>query len=195
MAEPPPKPVTKLLASAARGEPDSHEQLFQAIYQELHRIAKTRMADEPAGLTLQTTALVHEAYIKLGGGDGTVFANRGKFFSAAANAMRQILVDDARRRRRLKRGGGRKPVSLDSLVASFDEDPVRLIALDEALSKLAEQQPRKARVVELHFFSGLCFEDIAKTVGISPRTAQLDWTTARAWLRRELSGDETIVHE
>ena len=187
--------VTKLRAAASRTDPGSHARVYEAIYQELHRMAEKQMADERSGLTLQTTALIHEVYIKLSANNGDVFATRGKFFSAAANAMRQILIDDARRRKRLKRGGGQRPVSLDGLVPSFDEDPTRLVALHEALTKLAEEQPRKARVVELRFFSGLRFEDIAETLGISRRAAQFDWDSARAWLHRELAANDVIDKE
>ena len=182
--------VTELLAAAGQGDAAARSRLLSAVYHQLHAEAKRQMADERPGHTLQTTALVDEAYLRLLGNDPVAFANRGHFFAAAAEAMRRILVEHARNRLRLKRGGEarREPIT-ESLLASREWDPAELLALDEALQKLESLAPRQADVVKLRFFAGLSVDDAAKALSISPRTLDADWRLARAWLHRELGED------
>lgn len=161
------------------------------VYDELRALAYRQMADEAGPRTLQPTALVHEAYLRLlAGGDGT-FENRRHFFFAAARIMRQIRVDDARKRKRLKRGGGDKAGGLKEDPAVFDDDPAEILAVDEALQRLEAIEPRKAEVVKLRYFAGLSIEECAETLGVSPRSVDNDWYYAKAWLHRELSKGDT----
>ncbi|MCK4342295.1 MAG: sigma-70 family RNA polymerase sigma factor [Phycisphaerae bacterium] len=185
----PPSPVTELLAAVGRGETAAHERLWAAIYDELRRVAHIQMAHDSPGRTLQPTALVHEAYFRLVGDGNVQWANRRHFFAAAAKAMRQIRIDDARKRNRLKRGGGRRPTPLDDNQAIFDQVPTEVLAVDEALSQLEHTNPRQAEVVMLRYFAGLTREEIADALDLSPRTIDNDWRFARAWLHRELSGE------
>ena len=171
------------------------------MYDELHRIAIGQAKHEAPGRTLQPTALVNEAYLRLLGDSGGGWADRRHFFAAAAKIMRRIRIDDARKRKRLKRGGARRPVSLDAasetglaladLVLWDDDDPAETLALDEALSRLEQIDPRKAEVVMLRFYTGLTRDQIAEMLKIAPRTVDKDWHFARAWLHRELNGDQT----
>jgi RNA polymerase sigma factor (TIGR02999 family) len=158
------------------------------VYDELRRMAAARLADEPSGNTLQPTALVHEAYLRLvGSPDGEHWNHRGHFFAACAESMRRILVENARRKKRHKHGGGRRRVELEaaeSLVMAPSED---LLAVDEALTRLTEHDPVKAEVVKLRFFAGLTMPEIARTMGVSLATAERYWTYARLWLYAELS--------
>jgi RNA polymerase sigma factor (TIGR02999 family) len=181
--------VTRLLEAAERGEADAHERLLNLIYSELHRMAEQRLAGEQPGQTLQPTALVHDAWLQLVGPDGRGrFANSAHFFGAAAQAMRRILIDRARRRRAEKRGGGETPLDLDSVDVAAAASDATLLRIDEALEKLAREDPPSAELVRLRFFVGLKLDEAAKALGISERTAKRYWQFARAWLYDELKG-------
>jgi RNA polymerase sigma factor (TIGR02999 family) len=180
--------VTGILCAIEQGNPHAAEQLLPLVYEELRRLAAQRMAQEKPGQTLQATALVHEAYLRLVDVEKAQHWNsRGHFFAAAAEAMRRILVEQARRKRRQKRGGGRKHVDLDDLDLSVDGPAGDIEALDEALGKLAEKHPDKAAVVKLRYFAGLTIREAAEALGISTSTADRYWTYARAWLYREIA--------
>ena len=179
--------VTRILAAIDRGDKLAAEQLLPLVYNELRRLAADRLAREAPGQTLEATALVHEAYLRLvGDDDSRRWQDRGHFFAAAAQAMRRILVDNARRKRAQKRGGSLARQPLDALASPGIDDEI--VALDEALRKLAEADPVKARLVELRYFAGLTGEQAAKVLAISPSTADRHWTYARAWLRNEVRG-------
>jgi RNA polymerase sigma-70 factor, ECF subfamily len=183
-----PPDVTRLLQAWSDGDSAALDQLLPAVYRELHRQAERYMRAQSPGHTLQATALVHEAYLRLAGGEPVDWKSRAHFFGVAAKAMRWILVDHARARKASKRGGGAEPVTL----ATADETPgrsVEVLELDEALRGLAELDARKARLVELRWFGGLSIEEAAEVMDISSATAKREWRTARAWLRRELSPD------
>ena len=181
---------TNLTSILQRSAGDSHagEAVLPRVYAELRRIAGMQMNDEAAGHTLQATALVHEAWIKLVGKDGEALAwdSRGHFFGAAAQAMRRILVDRSRRVRSDKHGGHVRRQALDGVDQPFDPDELDFVALDIALNGLAERDPRAAKVVELRFFAGLSVEDTALALGVSERTVAREWSVARAWLAREI---------
>lgn len=179
--------ITQLLVAAGDGDDAAQKKLWSVIYTELHRLAQGQMANEAPNRTLQTTSLVHEAYLRLFGNQNIKWENRRHFFGSAARAMRQILIEDARRRATQKRGGARKRSPLDEADALFNEDPSRLLGIDEALNKLEHEDPRKAEVVMLRFFAGLNVEETAAALDVSPRTIESDWRFTRAWLRRELS--------
>ena len=197
------KPITQLLASAGRGDQSAREKLWLLIYEELRGMARREMAHEAAGRTLQPTALVHEAYFRLIANDDVQWNDRRHFFGAAAKAMRQILVDDARKRKSLKRGGERSdpafafganssPPARSPVV--FESDPAEVLAIHEGLDRLALHDPRKAEVVMLRYFAGLTVDETAQALEVSPRTVDSDWSFARAWLYRELgSGDAGVV--
>jgi RNA polymerase sigma factor (TIGR02999 family) len=180
--------VTQILNAIEGGDPRAAEQLLPLVYDELRKLAAQRLTQERPGQTLQATALVHEAYLRLVGSNAERrWDSRGHFFAAAAEAMRRILIDRARQQHSAKRGGrrARLPCNFDELAApEFSDDA---IALDEALTRLAEEEPRKAKLVELRFFAGLSLDEAAATLGISPATADRDWAFARAWLFREIS--------
>ncbi len=180
--------VTRILSAIEQGDSSAAEELLPLVYNELRKLAAQRMAQEPPGNTLQATALVHEAYLRLVEGDGTRrWDSRGHFFAAAAEAMRRILVDGARRRRSTKRGGDRQRVSLDEAAIVASEAPGDLVALDEALSRFETIDPRAAELVKLRYFAGLTLREAADALGVSPRTADDIWAYARAWLFRELN--------
>lgn len=179
--------VTRLLVDLQRGTDGAADQLVPLVYDELHKLAVHYMRAERGDHTLQPTALVHEAYIRLVDQRNASWQNRSHFFGIAAQAMRRILVDHARRKRAGKREGGDR-VTLDESVAEAPQRSVDLIALDDALNKLASLDPRQARVVELRFFGGLDIEQTAESLGISPATVKRDWTFARAFLQREMDG-------
>ncbi|OWK39981.1 sigma-70 family RNA polymerase sigma factor [Fimbriiglobus ruber] len=184
--------VTILLDAAAGGDRKAAAELLPLVYDELRALAAVRMAAETPGQTLQPTALVHEAYLRLvGPADSHRWDSRGHFFAAAAEAMRRILVDAARRKRREKNGGMLERVDLCEAPAAADSDaPLRdLVALDEALTRLAAVDPQAARLVELRRFGGLTIPEAAKTLGVSPRTANRVWAFARAWLHSDLVSD------
>jgi RNA polymerase sigma factor (TIGR02999 family) len=179
--------VTRILTAIDEGDPMAAEQLLPLVYGELRRLAAEKLDREASGQTLEATALVHEAYLRLVGPDNSRrWKDRGHFFAAAAQAMRRILVDNARRKRARKRGAGLQRQPLDAVAAP--EIELEVVALDEALRKLAEADPIKARLVELRYFAGLTSEQAAKVLDISPSTADRHWAYARAWLRNEVRG-------
>ncbi len=179
--------VTQLLNAIERGERQAAEQLLPLVYAELRQLAAQRLLRETPGQTLQATALVHEAYVRLVGDEQAErWDHRGHFFAAAAEAMRRILIENARRKQSLKRGGQMERVDLDNAEPAARDRDEELLALDEALQKFATLDPRKAELVQLRYFGGLTSEQAAKVLGISVATAERDWTYARAWLRCEL---------
>ena len=185
---PPLTDVTRILAAIDQGDPHASEQLLPLVYDELRRLAAQRLAEEKPGQTLEATALVHEAYLRLVDTDNAQHWNsRGHFFASAAEAMRRILVDNARRKRRPKHGGNRKRVELDEALSVADHQ-VDILALDEALTQLAAEEPVKAELVKLRYFAGLSLEEAAACLGISPATAKRYWAVARAYLYAALSG-------
>ena len=184
--------VTRLLDAAAAGDRKAAADLLPLVYDELRKLAAARMAAESPDQTLQPTALVHEAYLRLiGPVDEPRWENRGHFFAAAAEAMRRILVDAARRKRAHKHGGHRRRIDLPDVAAEQGCADERLLALDEALTRLAAEDPVAARVVALRHFAGLSIEDVAATLGLSRATAYRHWTYARAWLRDAVSRAES----
>ena len=185
--------VTRILASIERGDASAASELLPIVYEELRKLAAHRMAQETTGQTLQATALVHEAYLRLVGPDGEQGAqwnNRGHFFAAAAEAMRRILIDRARAKDTLKRGRNPERLQLDQdPLADGDDLSPELLDLDAALTKLAAEDPTKAELVKLRFFTGMTLEESAGLLGISPATADRHWSYARAWLYHEMSGE------
>src|SRR5262245_51367105 len=182
--------VTRILSAIEQGDPHAAAELLPLVYDELRRLAAARLADEKPGQTLQPTALVHEAYVRLVGPEPDQHWNsRGHFFAAAAEAMRRILVEIARRKSRLKRGGGLVRQDLAEIDFAAPERPDELLALDEALSRLASVNPQAAEVVRLRFYAGLPLPEVAQILGISPRTADRAWAYARAWLHHAVAGD------
>ena len=184
--------ITGILSAIEQGDPHAAEQLLPLVYDELRQLAAAKLSQEKPGQTLQATALVHEAYVRLVDADkAQAWNSRGHFFAAAAEAMRRILVDKARRRRRHKHGGGqpRADIDLANLAAPMpDQD---LLTLDEAMTRLAEEHPLRAQLVRLRFYAGLSNEDAAQVLGISATTAKRYWRFARAWLHREVrQGDD-----
>jgi len=179
--------VTRLLQDLGRGG-RALDELLPLVYDELRQIARRRLRDEAADHTLQPTALVHEAYLKLSRLDRIEWKNRSQFFAVAARAMRRVLVDHAMSRRATKRGGGRARVPLEDVPVIFAEDPEQVLELNDALSRLESAQPRLARVVECRYFAGMSIEETADALETSPATVKRDWVLARAWLNRELSG-------
>ena len=185
---PPLTDVTRILAAIDQGDPHASEQLLPLVYDELRRLAAQKLAEEKPGQTLEATALVHEAYLRLVDTENAQHWNsRGHFFASAAEAMRRILVDNARRKRRPKHGGNRKRVELDEALSVADHQ-VDILALDEALTQLAAEEPVKAELVKLRYFAGLSLEEAAACLGISPATAKRYWAVARAYLYAALSG-------
>ncbi|HEV3118102.1 MAG TPA: ECF-type sigma factor [Gemmataceae bacterium] len=184
---PPMNEVTRVLSAIEGGDAQAAEQLLPLVYQELRKLAAQRLAQEKPGQTLEATALVHEAYLRLVDVDKAQHWNsRGHFFAAAAEAMRRILVDNARRKRRPKHGGDRHRIELDEALAVADPR-TDLVALDDALAGLADEEPVKAELVKLRYFAGLSLEDAAAILGISPATAKRYWAVARAWLFAAIS--------
>jgi RNA polymerase sigma factor (TIGR02999 family) len=180
--------VTRILSAIERGDPSAAEQLLPLVYDELRKLAAARMAQEKPGQTLQATALVHEAFIQLVGADQR-WDSRSHFFAAAAEAMRRILVDNARRKRALKRGGALRRAEVDLAGIPGQEPAEKLIAMDEALDRLASKDSRKAELVKLRYFAGLTSKEAAEALGISTATADRDWAYTRAWLQQEISDD------
>jgi RNA polymerase sigma factor (TIGR02999 family) len=179
--------ITELLEAAGRGEPRAQARLLEAVYADLHKLAAAQMRRERPGHTLQPTALVNEAYLRLVDGQ-VAWENRRHFFGAAAEAMRRVLVDHARRRGAEKRGGDLERVTLMDLEVPDQRQDLDLVELDDALRLLAEHDERLARLVELRFFAGLSIEQTAEVLGISPATAKRDWAYARAWLFDRMGG-------
>jgi RNA polymerase sigma factor (TIGR02999 family) len=182
--------VTGILSAIDQGDPKAADQLLPLVYRELRRLAAGHLAREAPGQTLQATALVHEAYLRLvGSAPNQAFDGRGHFFAAAAEAMRRILVENARRKGRLKRGNGRARVELLEGDLVVDDPPHELLAVDESLERLGAEDPEAADLVKLRYFAGLSVEEAAEALGLSRATAYRHWAYARAWVRCELLGD------
>ena len=178
---------TQILHAVQEGDPHAANRLLPLVYEELRRLAAQRLAQEPSGQTLQPTALVHDAYLRLVGRHGEPhWDNRGHFFAAAAAAMRRILIDNARRKQRPRHGGGRRRVSADIAAPQPEISPEDLLDLDEALDKLSKEDSAKAELVKLRFFAGLTMPEVAEVLGLSLATAERHWTYARTWLYAEL---------
>ncbi len=184
---PDPSQFTMMLDLAQEGDAAALDELMPVVYQELRRLAGQILRSERADHTLQATALVNEAYVRLVGAESVNWQNRAHFFGAAATAIRRILIDHARSRGRLKRGGARSPAPLDEALLVSPERDVRLLELNDALTRLAEASPQKARVVELRFFGGLTEDETAEVLGVSTRTVTRDWRFARAWLHSRMN--------
>jgi RNA polymerase sigma factor (TIGR02999 family) len=183
--------VTRILADIAHGDAHAAAELLPLVYDELRRLAAACLAAEPSGNTLQPTALVHEAYLRLvGTAEGDQWDSRGHFFAAAAEAMRRLLVENARRKKRRKHGGDRQRVSLEAAEAMAQAPSEDLVALDEALTRLAAHDPVKAEVVKLRFFAGLTMPEVARALDLSLTTAERYWTYARTWLYAELADED-----
>jgi RNA polymerase sigma factor (TIGR02999 family) len=179
--------VTRILSAIEDGDPHAAAQLLPLVYDELRRLAAAKLTQEKAGQTLQPTALVHEAYLRLVDQEQAQHWNsRGHFFAAAAEAMRRILIEQARHKGRLRHGGGRQRVDLLDAEVAATTDEEQILHLDDALSRLAAARPQAAELVKLRFFGGLTLEEIAPLLDLSPRTARRLWTFARAWLRRDM---------
>jgi RNA polymerase sigma factor (TIGR02999 family) len=179
--------ITELLRRMAEGDAGAEADLLGHVYEDLRRVARGCMRGQPRGHTLQATALVHEAWLRLARARGFPWKDREHFLSVAARAMRQVLVDHARGKGRRKRGGGRRRHPLDAIVVTYEERAIDLLALDEALGRLGGVDPQAARIVERRFFGGMSVEEVARSLGVSVRTAERDWEHARAWLHRALS--------
>lgn len=181
-----PENITQLLNQWSDGDERALDRLTPLVYQELRQQAARYLRRERPGHTMQTTALINEAYLRLIDAKEVRWQGRAHFFAIAANLMRRILVDHARQRNAVKRGGSPVHVTLDRIVATANQSKVDVLAIDEALTKLAAVDRQQAQIVELRFFSGLSVEETAAALGISPRTVKRDWSVARAWLRREI---------
>jgi RNA polymerase sigma factor (TIGR02999 family) len=187
MSTPSPPEITRLLEEWSRGDRSALDRLIPLVHAELRRIARRQMSQERAGHTLQATALVNEAYVRLAGDAGQRWQNRAHFFAVCAQVMRHVLIDHARSRAREKRGGALQRVSLEGLAAMAEGGEAELLALDEALARLEEFDRQKARVVELRYFAGLGIEETAEALGVSPTTVRREWRRAKAWLYRALA--------
>jgi RNA polymerase sigma factor (TIGR02999 family) len=187
MPDSPKAEITRILADVESGDKGAFDRLLPVVYDELKRLAKARMQGQSTSQTLQPTALVHEAYIRLIGDEAVAWQSRGHFFAAAALAMRHILVDRARRRSRARRGGDRQRVELQDAPATAEPDPDELLALDEALSRLERAEPRRAKVVALKYFGGLTIDEIATALHVATPTVERDWQFAKTWLYREMN--------
>lgn len=181
-----PENVTLLMTAAAAGNQVAADRLLEAMYDELRALAAARLRREQPGLTLQATELVHEAYLRLTGGDQAAWAGRGHFFAAAAEAMRRILIERARKKLAARHGGGRRPRPLDQQLAAAEAESKSLLALNDALDRLEDLDPEKAMLIKLRHFAGLSEEQAAQALGISRATAARRWTYARAWLYDEI---------
>jgi RNA polymerase sigma factor (TIGR02999 family) len=178
--------VTQILEAAQRGDEKAAEHLLPLVYAELRQLAAQKMAYESPGHTLQPTALVHEAWLRLTGNDARKWNDRTHFFAAAAEAMRRILVEHARRKRRLKRGGDQQRAEMPDIACAANEDENVVVAVNDALEKFARLDPQKAELVKLRYFVGMTIEESAEVLGISPATAKRHWAFARAWLFEEI---------
>ena len=178
---------TRILVAIEQGDAKAADELLPLVYEELRRLAGHKMSREQPGQTLQATALVHEAYIRLVGSDDRQWSGRTHFFAAAAESMRRILIENARRKQRQKHGGGQHRVDLDDAEISIEEPSTNLIALDEARAKLAEEEKTVAELVKLRYFAGLTLSQAANILGVSRRTADRYWAYARAWLYQEIN--------
>jgi len=179
-------PITLVLQAAERGDPQAAADLLPLVYEELRRLARSRMARERPGHTLQATALVHEAYLRVLGKEDVGWKSRGHFFGSAARAMRRILVEQARRKQAAKRGGDRRRVDLEEAEPDIEPPPGDVLAVEEALGRLEVADPRKGRIVELRYFVGLTVPETAGALGLSVSTIEQEWRYIRAWLQREL---------
>lgn len=189
-----PQEVTQLLADWGRGDKSAFDKLFPLVHEELRRIAQRQMSHERPGHTLQATALVNEAYLKLAGNEGFEWRDRAHFYAVCAQVMRHVLIDHARAHARDKRGGGAVQVSLNDAIALSAQRAEELVALDEALRSLEHLDPQKGRIVEMRYFGGLSIEETAEVLDISPRTVRREWRRSKAWLYRMISegvADET----
>ena len=184
--EPEEAAVTRLLARFRAGDREAESQLVPLVYGELRRLASLYLSRERCDHTLQPTALVHEAFLRMASGRQPEWQNRAHFIAIAARLMRQILVDHARHHRALKRGGSRETIPIEDTFVFVQEKSAELLALDQALDRLAQQDERQSQIVEMKFFGGLSIEDIAEVLKLSPRTVRRDWTVARAWLHKEI---------
>ena len=182
--------VTQLLMAWREGDAGAFDRLLPMVYDELRRLAHRYMRRVPAGQTLQTTALVHEAYLRLAGHGDVEWGNRAHFFAVCSQVMRSLLVDRARSRYAIKRGGGLHRVELNDAAAQTPTRDERLLALDEALERLAALDPRKTRIVEMRYFGGMSVEETAQVLDLSPITIKREWSKARAWLHREMQQTE-----
>src|SRR4051812_44797871 len=181
--------VTRILSAIEDGDPKAAAQLLPLVYDELRRLAARRLAQEKPGQTLQPTALVHEAYLRLVGREDPGWNSRGHFFAAAAEAMRRILVENARRKQRLKRAGRRAKIDVENLEIAAPQEPEELLALDEALTRLAFADPQAAELVKLRYFAALSLKQAAEALGVAPRTADFLWAYAKAYLLKEMRGE------
>ena len=182
--------VTSLLAAWGKGDQNALNELMPLVYNELHRMARRAWSTQDQGNTLQPTALINEAYLRLAGAENTSFQNRCHFFAVACTAMRQILVNHARSRLAGKRGSGRVTLSLDDIQPSVHQEAAEVVALHEALERLQAVDERKSRVIEMRYFGGLSIEETAETLGVSIVTVNRDWRLARTWLMREMNGEQ-----
>jgi RNA polymerase sigma factor (TIGR02999 family) len=178
--------ITRMIAGIQQDDPKAADELLPLVYEELRKLAASKMANEAAGHTLQPTALVHEAWLRLVGNQNQTFAGRAHFFAAAAEAMRRILIDKARRKRALRHGGGQQRVDVQEVNLASTVDDDQMLAVNEALDKLAAQNKSEAELVKLRYFVGMSLEEAAEVLGISARTADNYWAHARAWLFREI---------
>ncbi len=183
--------VTRILNAIERGDAKATDELLPLVYEELRVLAAQKLSHEPAGQTLQATALVHEVYLRLVGDEPQTWQKRGHFFAAAAEAMRRILVESARRKRSHKRGGAQQRVELEEADLTMDGPSVDLIALDEALARLAVKDAQLAELVKLRYFAGLSLEQVAEMQGVTRRTATSHWAYARAWLHRTMTAEDS----
>jgi len=186
--DPSPDEVTRLLRRLAQGDAAAEQSLFALIYDQLRRLARSFLRRERPGHSLQATALVNEAYLRMMGNYKIDWQSRAQFFGMAASIMRRILIDHARNRRAEKRGGGNPPVTFDEGLMATEDNLDTLVDIDDALNRLAEQDPRQAKIVEMRFFGGLTEEEIALLLGLSERTIKREWVVAKAWLSAELGG-------
>ena len=183
--------VTRILSAIERGEPNAAEELLPLVYSELRRLAAAKMARIQAGQTLQPTALVHEAYLRLVGHQPQKWDGRGHFFSAAAEAMRRILIENARRKSALRHGGGQQRLNIDEVEVASESKDDEMLAVNEALEEFSKRDPQKAELVKLRYFVGLSFVEAAEVLGISEPTAKRYWSFARAWLYEEIRSTQT----
>ena len=183
--------VTRILDRVEVGDPNAAEELLPLVYEELRKLAARRLTDEPTGHTLQPTALVHEAWLRLVGGDGKQWNSRGHFFAAAGEAMRRILIESARRKQSQRRGGGRERIELNESALVLERPSEEVLAVHESLDKLAAADPLAADFVKLRYFVGMTVPEAAEALAISPRTADRLWAYARTWLRAEIDKDQT----
>ncbi len=195
MADSEPRDVTGWLEAASAGDPRAAQELLPLVYGQLRKAAQLQMAGERPDHTLQATALVHEAYLRLVGPHQTTFKNQAHFYVAAAEAMRRILIEHARKRARVKRGGDLKRISLSAAYLAEEACPEEIMSVSEAIRRLQKRDPRMAEIVRLRFFAGLSVSETAEALGLSGRTVRREWALARAWLHRELSAGTPLGEE